>query len=237
LRTRAFTVAPEVFERFPGLRLAVAVADGVDNISFRPEIEEEWRAAWVAAREAGQRFGNAQSHPRVRPWRERFTAMGVSGKQFPGSIEALLRRALKGGEPFRINPLVDWYNAISLRHSVPAGGFDLADVAGPIELRLSREGDSFAAMDATAPEMVPPGEVSYADGATILTRHFVWRQARTALLVAETRDVFLVSEVLGELGADVAEAVRADFAHGVGEHFGAQARTWLLDAAHPAAAW
>jgi DNA/RNA-binding domain of Phe-tRNA-synthetase-like protein len=40
--------------------------------------------------------------------------MGVSGRKFPSSIEALLRRAFKGGEPLRINPLVDFYNAVSL---------------------------------------------------------------------------------------------------------------------------
>ncbi|MDP8946327.1 MAG: hypothetical protein M3N03_10425 [Actinomycetota bacterium] len=42
------------------------------------------------------------------------TAMGVSGRKFPSSIEDLLRRAFKGGEPLRINPLVDFYNAVSL---------------------------------------------------------------------------------------------------------------------------
>jgi len=232
-----FIVAPEVFARFPGLRLAVAVAGGLDNTAARPGVEEEWRAAWAAAGREARAYGNAQSHPRVRPWRERFAAMGISGKQFPSSAEALLRRALKGGEPFRINPLVDWYNAISLRHMVPAGGFDLAHVAGPLELRPSRAGDAFAALDAAAPEAVPPGEVSYADGATILTRHFVWRQARAALLVPETRDVFLVSEILGEVGAETAEAVRADFERGLREHFGVAARGRVLDEAHPAAAW
>ena len=50
-------------------------------------------------------------------------------KRFPISIEAMLRRALKGGA-FRINPLVDLYNALSLRHICPAGAVDL-DAVGP----------------------------------------------------------------------------------------------------------
>jgi hypothetical protein len=45
---------------------------------------------------------------------EAMTAMGVSGRKFPSSIEDLLRRAFKGGEPLRINPLVDFYNVVSL---------------------------------------------------------------------------------------------------------------------------
>src|SRR5687767_5118120 len=48
---------------------------------------------------------------------------------------------------------------------VPAGGFDLDHVAGPLDLRLTGAGDRFTALDAEAPAAVPPGEVAYADGA------------------------------------------------------------------------
>lgn len=44
-----FAVAPEIFARFPGMRIAVAVADGVDNAVPRPEVAAAWREAWAAA--------------------------------------------------------------------------------------------------------------------------------------------------------------------------------------------
>jgi DNA/RNA-binding domain of Phe-tRNA-synthetase-like protein len=229
-----FDVEPAIFERFPGLRLAVVVAQGVDNRADRPAVAARWRDAWEAAGREGARYGNAQSHPRVRPWRERFRSQGISGKEFPSSAEALLRRALKGGEPFAINPLVDFYNSVSLRHAVPAGGFDLDHVAGPLELRLTRPGDHFTALDEDAPLPVPPGEVAYADGPTVLTRHFVWRQARTALITPATRSVFLVSEILGEVGPDVADAVLADLRDGLVTLFAiTPLYAALLDADHP----
>lgn len=234
-----FAIDPEIFGRFPGIHIAVAVAYGLDNMDNRPEVAARWREAWSSAA-AGSLYDNAQSHPRVKPWRERFRAQGISGKEFPSSIEAMLRRALKGGEPFSINPLVDFYNAISLRQSVPAGGFDLGEIDGPLELRLTRPGDTFVALDGKQPLATPPGEVAYADGQTILTRHFVWRQARTALISQETRDVFLVSEVLGEVLAQdstVADTVRADFQHGLRELFGVESRGFVLDAEHTAIAW
>jgi DNA/RNA-binding domain of Phe-tRNA-synthetase-like protein len=231
-----FVVQPEVFARFPGIRIAAATASGLDNRAPRPQVEVGWRAAWATAMSAAQ-YGNAQSHPCVKLWREQFTAMGVSGKEFPSSVEALLRRALKGGEPFVINPLVDWYNTISLRHLVPAGAFDLADIHGTLELRLTQPGDTFTSLDADVPLAVPPGEVAYADGHIILTRHFVWRQARSGLVTPETRDVVLVSEVLGEVGAEAAAAVVADFQRGLREYFGLDSQGWIVDAAHPAVDW
>jgi DNA/RNA-binding domain of Phe-tRNA-synthetase-like protein len=235
-----FVASPEIFAAFPGLRLAVAVARGIENRAERPEVATLWAAEWHAAAGAAAgaaAHGNAQSHPRVRPWREHFTAPGVSGKQFPSSIEALLRRALKGGEPFRINPLVDWYNALSLRHVVPAGGFDLAAITGPLELRLTRPGDTFAALDATEAEPVPPGEIAYADGQTVLTRHFVWRQARAGLIAPDTHDVFLVSEILGEVGPQVADAMLRDLREGLEASFGVGAESWLLDAERRSVTW
>lgn len=237
-----FLVEPAIFERFPGLLLPVAAADGIENQMERPAIPERWHEVWAAAGEAARPYGNAQSHPRIRPWRERFTAMGVSGKEFPCSAEALLRRALKSSEPFSINPLVDWYNTISLRYSVPAGGFDLAQVEGAgargaLELRLSRPGDQFLALDADEPLDVQLGEVSYAAGQTILTRHFVWRQARTGLIGPATREVFLISEVLGEVGREVAEAVLAAFRDGLRAYFGVAAQTFLVDAQHRSIEW
>jgi DNA/RNA-binding domain of Phe-tRNA-synthetase-like protein len=231
-----FIIEPAIFERFPGIHIAVAVARGIDNQREQPAIAARWQEGWTAASAAAS-YGNAQSHPRVRPWRERFQAMGVSGKEFPGSAEALLRRALKGGAPFSINPLVDWYNTISLRHIVPAGAFDLQALSGALELRLSRAGDTFLSLDADEPLAVPPGEVSYANGPTILTRHFVWRQARTGLVTPATRDVFLVSEILGEVGREVAEAVIADFRAGLQEHFGVGCSTFLLHAEQQAIEW
>jgi DNA/RNA-binding domain of Phe-tRNA-synthetase-like protein len=230
-------VHPEVFDRFPGLRLAAAVADGIDNHVPRPALAAAWREAWVEAGQAAVPYGSPQAHPRVAPWRERFRALGVSGKEFPSSVEALLRRAMKGGEPFSINPLVDFYNTVSLTHIVPAGGFDLAHIVGPIELRLTRPGDRFTPLGSDTAEDLAPGEVAYADGSTVLTRHFVWRQAAVAALTPDTRSAFIVAEVLGEVGGDVAEQVLAGFEAGLAAYFGVGTTGFVLDSGTPTASW
>ena len=156
--------------------------------------------------------------------------MGVSGKEFPSSIEAVLRRAMKGGPPFSINPLVDFYNTVSLRHTVPAGGFDLDGFHQPLELRLTRDGDVFTSLELDNAVPVAPGEVAYASGNVILTRHFVWRQARQALITPVTRSAVLLSEVLGELGHTVSKHVLDDFVAGLSRHFGVTAESWIVGA-------
>jgi DNA/RNA-binding domain of Phe-tRNA-synthetase-like protein len=230
-----FVVASEVFELFPGLKLPVAVAEGIHPTPDAPGIETVWRQSWEEAARTASDYESPQSHPRVAPWREAMTAMGVSGRKFPSSIEALLRRAFKGGEPPRINPLVDFYNAVSLRHVVPAGGFDLEDIDGALELRLTRQKDTFQPLDGSSEVGVEPGEVAYASGNEILTRYFVWKQSRKGLLDESTRLLFLVSEVLGEVESDsgVANAVLEDFADGLRRYFNSEPAIFLVGEEDP----
>jgi DNA/RNA-binding domain of Phe-tRNA-synthetase-like protein len=212
---------------------AAGLLEGEDAPPSEASIDSLWVAAWRGAA-AHAAHGNAQSHPRVRPWRERFRAQGWSGKDHPSSIEALLRRALKGGEPFRVNPLVDFYNSVSLAHVLPAGGFDLDRLEGDLDVRLTREGDTFHALDEDVPVPVPPGELAYCAGTEVLTRHLVWRQSRRALIGPDTRNVVLVSEALGEVGRTAAQAVLADLERGLAERFAARTRGCVLDRETPA---
>ena len=145
-----FVVSPEIFKLYPGLRLPVAVAEDVEAATDTAGVEKLWRQAWDVAGQLLPNYGNAQSHPRVAAWRDAMAATGVSGRKFPSSVESLLRRAFKGGEPPSINPLVDFYNSVSLRHVVPAGGFDLAPLDDALELRLTREADTFRPLDSAS---------------------------------------------------------------------------------------
>jgi DNA/RNA-binding domain of Phe-tRNA-synthetase-like protein len=235
-----FVVRSEIFDLYPGLRLPVAVAQHVEPTAQSAGVNELLGQAWSEAGLLAQTYANAQSHPRVAAWREAMAATGVSGRRFPSSVESLLRRAFKGGEPPRINPLVDFYNALSLRHIVPAGGFDLAQLGDTLELRLTHQGDTFRPLDSASAERVETGEVAYASGNEVLTRHFVWKQSHKGLLGEATSSVFFVCEVLGgvdESAGGLAQAVLEDLSGGLHRYFGAEPVTFLVDERSPAASW
>jgi DNA/RNA-binding domain of Phe-tRNA-synthetase-like protein len=166
----------------------------------------------------------------VAPWRAQFKAMGLAPRDYRSSIEALMRRARAGGEPFRISPLVDFYNAVSMRHVIPVGGFDLDTTGDPIVLRNTREGDTYQALDSDQEEPLPAEEVAYVAGHVTLTRHFVWRQSRAGMVRPETTRLFLVAEVLEPVGREAADAVRDEFVNGLDRFFGVRAASFLLDA-------
>ncbi len=134
------TITPSVLELFPGTVLGVAVARGLDNSGDDPALAEALRRAEASL---PQRLGdgNLTEHPRIAVWREAYRRFGAKPKDYPSSIENLVRRALKGHAIPHINRVVDIYNAVSLETLLPAGAEDLAAIDGDVELAIAGEGE------------------------------------------------------------------------------------------------
>jgi len=228
-------VAAEIWDIFPDMSLVLVAAEGLSNVEPALGVEKAWKAAWAHA--GSLALPNPQSHPHVASWRQAFKRMGVSPREYPPAVESLLRRAMRGGEPFHVNPMVDFYNSVSLAHITPIGGFSLDHRSDVIDLRLTRTGDSYLALDAEEPIEVAAGEVAYADASTLLTRHFLWRQAREGLIHPTTTDVLLVSELPGDLKDELEGPVMRDLAEGIRRHFGCAPTEMVVDRDHPVAAW
>jgi DNA/RNA-binding domain of Phe-tRNA-synthetase-like protein len=230
-----FVIESEIFTKFPGMKIVTAIVNSVHPITSdtQTELDAYATAAWQSAGQEVVKHGNAQSHPKIKPWGERMREVGVPRKHFPSSIEALARRAGKGDQRIKINPLVDFYNAISTKHIVPAGGFDIDSLQNDLCLRFSRQGDMFTALDSDEATAIPAGEVSYADGSEIITRHFVWKQSRHALITAESKNVIFVSEILGELSTDLVKEVCDAFQNGLAQYFALEARIAIMDEKNP----
>lgn len=201
-----FLIQKELFDLFPGLTIGVVVAMGVDNIRHSEAIDDllsqaigEMKKNFVAEK--------AQDHPRIKPWRNAFSKLGISGSKFPSSIESMARRILKG-DPFpKINPLVDLYNSLSLKYLVPMGGHDLDTLEGDLHLRFAEGWEPFTPMGGGETVTVPKGELVYRDDRDVLTRNWVWRQCEKDKATEKTKNIFIPIDVLEEVGRQRAEEI------------------------------
>jgi len=89
---------------------------------------------------------------------------------------------------------VDAYNAVSVRHLVPMGGFDLDRVKGDIQLRHSEGGEAFTPLGPAAQEETYPGEVVYADEERVLTRRWNYRDCDETKITVETVNVAMFAD-------------------------------------------
>jgi DNA/RNA-binding domain of Phe-tRNA-synthetase-like protein len=228
-------VTDEIFERYPEVVLGVVTAHGIDNSGtgdalLAPLRHEEER---VRAALAGTQVAE---HPHIVPWREAYRKFGAKPKDHPSSIESLVRRVLKGQPVPRINPLVDLYNTISLRHVVPVGGEDLDQIEGEVLLTTATDREPPVHL-LGEPEARPPkpGEVIYKDGLGTLCRRWNWKEAERTKLTAATRHAFLVIEGLPPVGRDLVERAAGELAALVREHCGGEVAVALIDHGHPRA--
>jgi DNA/RNA-binding domain of Phe-tRNA-synthetase-like protein len=138
-------------------------------------------------------------HPHLAAWRDAFRAFGA--KRHRCSADALIARA---DDLPRINPLVDRYNAVSMRWAVPVGGEDLDHVVPPVRLIFASGDEPF---DGGA-EHPRAGEVVWVDQVGVTCRRWNWRQGVRTRLTDATRRAYFLFDALPALGdADLAAAM------------------------------
>jgi DNA/RNA-binding domain of Phe-tRNA-synthetase-like protein len=202
-----FSIAPEVFERFPDAFIGVVAAADVPNDAPAAGAAAELRAATAEARErlAGV---DLSTHPFIARWRAAFKSVGLSPSKYRSSVEALLTRVLKGNDVPTLSPAVNLANAVSLRYMLPVGAHDADRLAGDLAVRLARAGEPFTPIGGSERDDAEEGEIVYADAAEVRTRRWVWRQGDKAKVTAATRTIFFPIDGWLELSeAETREAV------------------------------
>lgn len=233
--SHTFEVESPVFEALPNLSVFLAVVRGIDLSKLNKEgIGRLLEESWDLAREQVSAYPNVQSHPNILLWREAFQSLKVSTKKYVSSVESMAKRASKAdSRPFSINPLVDFYNAFSLKYLLPFGGFDMASgVTKALSLRFSQDGDRFVALDADTAVNVSPGEILYASGHTVVTRHINWRQSKEGLIQETSTNVCFMAEVLNGYPESKLADMKVDFENCCKNLLNVEPELYLVDKMH-----
>ncbi|MGT2711807.1 B3/B4 domain-containing protein [Streptococcus oriscaviae] len=112
------------------------------------------------------------------------------------SIEALLKRSTSNNPVRSINPLVDIYNAASLRYALPVGAEDIDTFVGDLRLTITDGGDEFYLIGDDTNQPTLAGELCYKDEKGAVCRCFNWRDGERTMITDQTKNAFLVIELL-----------------------------------------
>ncbi|UUU26407.1 B3/B4 domain-containing protein [Streptomyces sp. DSM 40750] len=209
----AFRIAPAVADAFPDALIALVTAVGLRG-------REPWPHTTTALEDLERQLADGTWHPadetdpRVEAWHTAYRSFGTNPRRIRPSVDALGRRLAKKGTLPRINPAVDSYNAVSVRHGLPAGAFDLDHVTGDVDIRRADGTESFTPLgEPDTVENPKPGEIIYADTTGVLTRHWNHRDAHRTRVTEDSTHVVFVLETLhatrdGDLLKVAAEELR-----------------------------
>lgn len=205
-------ISEAIFRTFPDAIFGIVAFRDIDNGGENPGITAALRQEEARIRK-DLASATISEHPHIAPWREAYRKFGAKPKEYPSSIENLVRRVLKGYELPHINRLVDLYNTVSLRHIVPVGGEDLDKIQGVVQLTFAGESEPAVRMLGDMQEKAPkPGEVIYKDDVGAICRRWNWKEAERTKFTTETRNGFLVTEGLSPVGRSIIQAAVDDLA-------------------------
>jgi DNA/RNA-binding domain of Phe-tRNA-synthetase-like protein len=227
-----FKVEPDIFERFPGLNIGIVVARQIDNhgeseeiMSFILEKEEEIRRQHDKE--------TLSQHPKIQAWRHAYSSFGAKPKKYKSSVESLYRMVLNGINLRHINKVVDIYNYVSVKHMVPIGGDDMAQVEGDIRLKFASGDESFTPLNSEETVTARQGEVVYMDSKDVLCRRWNWRECDKTKMTEETEDVVLVVEGLPPVTKEEVQEIIGELSRLVAEYCGGEKETFILDEENP----
>jgi DNA/RNA-binding domain of Phe-tRNA-synthetase-like protein len=191
-----FRIAPAVADAFPDTLIALVTADGLRG-------HEPWPGTDTALADLEGRLAEGswrpadETDPRIEAWHTAYRSFGTNPRRVRPSVDALGRRLAKRGSLPRISPAVDSYNAVSVRHGLPAGAFDLDHVTGDVDIRYADGTESFTPLgEPDAVETPRAGEIIYADTTGVLTRHWNHRDAHRTRVTEDSAHVVFVLETL-----------------------------------------
>ncbi len=197
------TIAPEVKAKIPGVAvgwLTAVVRNSQHDEALWWEIEATVNCFKNVTMETARRM------PPIKALRDAYRALGNDPTRYRGSNEALVRRIVQGKELYRVNPVVDINNLISLNTLHSAGTFDLDRVQPPIIFRVGQAGEIYSGIGRG--EIKIEGLPVFADqlgpfGSTTSDSE------RTMVQLETTRIMMVVISFEGDRGMDAATGFAA----------------------------
>ncbi|WP_392431314.1 B3/4 domain-containing protein [Yersinia sp. HM-2024] len=190
------SIAPEVYAIAPGFRalsIYVQAAPVLNPQVGETALKEACDAVLAGAPEW------ADSH--LAAWAEVFQAFGAKPKRTPSSADALRKRVLRDGTMAALDPVVDLYNAVSLRYAVPVGGENISAYQGAPRLTVAEGTEPFDTVKEGVPAVEYPsrGEVIWCDDAGVTCRRWNWRQGIRTRLSVEAQHMWFILESLPQM--------------------------------------
>ncbi|WP_110082094.1 B3/B4 domain-containing protein [Actinokineospora spheciospongiae] len=194
-----FTLSPEVSQAYPNAQIRFVTVTGLRNGEVWDAVETR-----IADLEAQVASGTWQplekSDAPIASWHDAYRSFGTNPNRNRPSVDALSRRLTKNAKLPRINSAVNAYNLISVLYGAPSGAFDLDKISGPVTIRFGQGGDHFTPLGEPETNEEPTTtEVVYAQGSTVLTRHWNYRDSDLTKVTEDSRSVvFLMERISAE---------------------------------------
>lgn len=183
-----YILSKEILEKYPTACLGIICARGIDNSKSNPDILKLLRNTESQIKNKFMGIKTFE-HPRIKCWREVYSAFGAKPSKYSCSIEAMIKRILEGGNVPDINDVVNLCNYISLKHLISVGGDDADKSQGNVILAIAKGDEKFMEMGQQEIKNPSAGEAIFKDDNDVLGRRWNWRQSEKTKITKSSSNV------------------------------------------------
>jgi DNA/RNA-binding domain of Phe-tRNA-synthetase-like protein len=175
-----------------GVAVGFLLLGGVKNQIRKKKGFESFRAALLRDLVENNTLADLAAHPYVRGYRQLHDRFGVADPSLVPSPESLYTLLFKHGDLRSINPIVDVYNYVALKHRLSCGAHDVDQLHGRIKLMQTTGSELFKPLGKSAERAVPTGEYAYVDGANRVICRLECKQADHSAVSHATTNVVII---------------------------------------------
>ncbi len=229
-----YSVSKEVFELKPELVFGVIIGRGITNGPASDEDISYLRSAEDQVRQMISQE-KLKQWPTISSYREVMRKAGINPNKFPLSVEAMIKRVLKGHALPSINALVDRCNAVSLSHVVSLGAHDLQDIHEDLEVRFTTGSERFLPLGEEEEEPVEAGELVFTSGSRVQTRKWIWRQSELGKTTHESSSLIFQLAGFRQTGENPLDQAMEELKELIKNRFGGTAEAFQVTPEQPSA--
>lgn len=225
-----FLIDPTVLASHPDVAIGIIIVSGMNNApneQTKPLLREA-----EAQAKATYNLESFKDHPNLKAMHDIHRSFGNNPNKFPPSAQALLKRVLNGGELPSINPLVDLYNVISLRHVICVGAEDTDLCTGDVRLTYADGTEHFLPLGETSEDPPLKGELVYRDDRGVICRKLNWREGDRTKITNTSKNAIVVVEGFPPLSKDHLKEILEELASLIEQYCKSQIRSKILDREH-----
>ena len=175
-----------------GVVVGFLLIGGVKNQIRKARGFESFRGALIRDLVENYTLAELAAHPYLSGYRELHDRFGVGDKSLVPSPESLYANLFKHKDLRPINPIVDVYNYVALKHRLSCGAHDIDRLNGRIALVQTTGEEFFKPLGGGAERTVPAGEYAYVDGTDRVICRLECKQAEHSAVSDSTSNVAII---------------------------------------------
>ena len=226
-----FVVEKAVFDILPSLVIGIPIIRGFDNTKGKEEALELLRSIERELKES-MTLEKFWQDPRILVYRDAFKKFGTDPEIRRPAHIALAKRVLEGGQLSDINPIVNIYNAISLKYLTPFGGENLDALKNDFRLFIAEGGEVWFPIGSDISKPALQGELVWGDDIDLSTRALNWRQCERTKMTEETTNGFFIMDGFTDTNKVVMERASKEFIDVATRLCGGEAHMYWMDDSH-----